>query len=276
MRYPKRPLVIIPTYNERDNIAQLIPVILSVDSRLHILIVDDGSPDKTAGEVLNLRRNGSAPRLFLQSRPEKLGLGSAYVQGLKWGLAGGYDFMIQMDADWSHHPRYLKSMLQLAEEYDFVIGSRYVSGGGTYNWGVGRKLLSRFASIYSCFILGVHFADFTAGFNGWSGKVLQAIRLDAIRCDGYSFQIELKYRAHRLGFTHTEFPIIFDERRAGKSKMSASIALEACWRVWQLRLVGKEANRRAAASQSPNVPVSAPAQKEDIGRDPAWIGENPD
>jgi dolichol-phosphate mannosyltransferase len=276
MRYPRRPLVIIPTYNERDNIAQLIPAILSVDSRLHILIVDDGSPDKTAGEVLNLRRNGGALRLFLKSRPGKLGLGSAYVQGLKWGLSEGYDFMIQMDADWSHHPRYLKKMLRLAREYDFVIGSRYVSGGGTFNWGVGRKLLSRFASIYSRSILGVHFADFTAGFNGWSGKVLRAIGLDAIRCDGYSFQIELKYRAHRLGYTHIEFPIIFDERRAGKSKMSASIALEACWRVFQLRLVGNEANRRIAALQSPDVPVSVLAQKESISHDPAWIGENPD
>jgi len=244
MSDPKRPLVIIPTYNERDNIAQLIPAILSMDSRCHILIVDDRSPDNTAGTVLQLGATDRNPRLFLQSRPGKLGLGSAYVHGFKWGLAAGYDFMIQMDADWSHHPKYLERMLHLAEEADFVIGSRYVLGGGTHNWGLRRRLLSRFASFYSRLILGVYFADFTGGFNGWSGKVLQEIGLDSIRSDGYSFQIELKYRAHQLGYQHVEFPILFDERRAGKSKMSASIALEASWRVWEFRLFGKRAAHR--------------------------------
>ncbi len=239
MGNPTRPLVVIPTYNERENVAQLIPTILEANNRLHVLIVDDGSPDNTAEAILGLKENGHAPRLFLHSRSGKSGLGSAYIHGLKWGLAEEYNFIIQMDADWSHHPRYLERMLQLAEEADFVIGSRYVPGGGTLNWGGGRKLLSRCASIYSRIILRADFADFTGGFNGWSAEVLRRISLDGFRSDGYSFQIELKYRAHQLGYKHVEFPILFNERRAGKSKMSASIALEACWRVWQLRLSGE-------------------------------------
>jgi len=235
MTSPAKALVVIPTYNERDNIEQLIPVILGIGRRLYILIVDDGSPDNTADAVRNLMERDGAQRLFLQNRPGKLGLGSAYVLGLKWGLTNGYDFMIQMDADWSHDPKYLQEMLLLAGSSDFVIGSRYVPGGGTLNWGPGRKLLSRFGSAYCRLILGVNIADFTGGFNGWSDKVLERVNLDSIRSDGYSFQIELKYKAHQLGFKHAEFPIIFNERRAGKSKMSASIALEAFWRVWQLR-----------------------------------------
>ena len=236
MHSPSQPLVVIPTYNERDNIAPLVAAVLAADSRLHVLAVDDGSPDGTAAEVLKLGENYQPPRVFLQSRPRKLGLGSAYVQGLKWGLAEGHDFMIQMDADWSHHPRYLRRMLELASEADFVIGSRYVAGGGTLHWGAGRKLLSRLASVYSRFVLRADFADFTGGFNGWSRGALLGIGLDDLRSDGYSFQIELKYRAHQLGYKHIEFPIVFDERRAGRSKMSVSIALEACWRVWELRL----------------------------------------
>jgi len=271
---PTRPLVVIPTYNERDNIAQLIPKILDTDSRLHILIVDDASPDNTAGAVLKLKENGLTSRLFLQSRPGKMGLGKAYVHGLKWGLAKGYNFLIQMDGDWSHHPRYLERMLQLAREADFVIGSRYVSGGGTLHWGAQRRLLSRFASLYSRIILGVDIADFTGGFNGWSGAVLREISLDTLRSDGYSFQIELKYRAHKLGYKHIEFPIIFDERRAGKSKMSTSIALEACWRVWELRLIKKMATRRAAAQPKPIVSVTGPTEGKAIEHSPAWLGEN--
>src|SRR5262249_45915530 len=137
-----RPLVVIPTYNERDNLGWLIPTILSVDKRLHVLIVDDGSPDNTAGAVRDLKASRCSQRLFLESRAGKLGLGSAYVHGLKWGLAEGYDFLIQMDGDWSHHPRHLVTMLQLAEQADFVIGSRYISGGGTFNWRAGRRFVS--------------------------------------------------------------------------------------------------------------------------------------
>jgi dolichol-phosphate mannosyltransferase len=235
MPHPQRPLVIIPTFNERDNVAQIIPAILNAEDSLHVLIVDDASPDGTADEVIKLKQSGYSSRLFLESRPKKLGLGSAYVHGFKWGLARGYDFLIQMDADWSHDPADLSKMLRLAGKTDFVIGSRYVPGGGTQNWGTGRKLLSRSASVYARWILQSDFADFTGGFNGWTGNILQNVNLDAFRSDGYSFQLELKYRADRMGFAHIEFPILFTERRAGKSKMSLAIAIEACWRVWKFK-----------------------------------------
>ena len=232
---PNHPLVIIPTYNERENIGRLIPAILSVDPRLHVLVVDDASPDDTAGAVVKLRNAGCSNRLFLSVRPAKSGLGSAYVHGFEWGLSRGYDFLIEMDADWSHPPRYLKDMLASAEMADFVIGSRYIAGGGTLNWGTGRRMLSKFGSLYSRLVLRAPFSDFTGGFNGWSADVLRSVNPASLKSNGYSFQIELKYRAHRLGFRHAEFPIFFDERRAGMSKMSSSIALEAFWRVWQLK-----------------------------------------
>ena len=228
-------LVIIPTYNERGNIQRLIPEILNLDERIHVLVVDDGSPDDTAGAVSELM-DSFPGRVLLSRRPEKMGLGSAYVHGFLRGLDAGYGFFIQMDADWSHHPQYLPEMIKLASKADFVIGSRYVQGGGTLNWGLGRRLLSRFGSFYAGAVLGVKIADFTGGFNGWSAEVLRRMDVRSLRSNGYSFQIELKYRAHRLGFRRGEFPIVFDERRFGKSKMSAAIALEAFWRVWQLRL----------------------------------------
>jgi dolichol-phosphate mannosyltransferase len=156
----------------------------------------------------------------------------------------GHDFLIQMDADWSHNPADLKPMLNQAGNYDFVVASRYVKGGGTRNWGLGRKSLSRFASVYSRFILGSDFADFTGGFNGWSSRLLQAIDVDSLRSDGYSFQIELKYLADKLGCKHIEIPITFTERRAGTSKMSLAIALEAGWRVWKFRLDRRESARK--------------------------------
>jgi dolichol-phosphate mannosyltransferase len=232
---PSHPLVIIPTYNERENVTGLVPAVLAVDKRLEVLIIDDASPDGTAGGVLKLKEQSCASRLHLQSRAGKLGLGSAYVHGFRWGLDKGYDFLIQMDADWSHDPAAIATMLQLAEKFDFVVASRYVPGGGTLNWGAGRKLLSKCASAYARFVLRTDFADFTGGFNGWSRDVLKAVSLDELRSDGYSFQIELKFRASQLGYTHVEFPIVFTERRAGESKMSLSIALEACWRVWEFK-----------------------------------------
>lgn len=234
-RPPINPLVVIPTYSERENIRGLIPAVLGADERIRLLVVDDASPDGTAEIVESLRRDAYENRVFLLRRPGKMGLGSAYVEGFEWGLSHNHDFLIEMDADWSHHPRYLPTMLQLAGEYDFVIGSRYVAGGGSLNWGLGRRLLSRFGSLYCRVILGVSIADFTGGFNGWSARVLRGIGLQAIKSNGYSFQIELKYRAHRLGYRHVEFPIIFDERREGASKMSPKIALEAFYRVWQLK-----------------------------------------
>jgi dolichol-phosphate mannosyltransferase len=233
--YPVKPLIIIPTYNERDNIEHLIPAILRVDERFHILVVDDGSPDGTAGAVGRMQAGGQR-NLFLLSRPCKLGLGNAYVHGFDWGLANGYDFLVQMDADWSHPPEFLAAMVELAGKTDFVIGSRYIPGGGTLHWGAGRRVLSRFGSFYARAILRASFSDFTGGFNGWSADLLRHVGLNTLRSNGYSFQIELKYRAHKLGFRHIEFPIIFDERRGGRSKMSGAIALEAFWRVWQLKL----------------------------------------
>ena len=231
--------VILPTYNEADNIVPLIETLrrlIQPPWQYEFVVVDDNSPDGTATVVQGLRQRHSSPRLFVEMRPGKLGLGSAYVYGLGWGLARGHDFLIQMDGDGSHDPGYLATMLKLAEEVDFVVGSRYVPGGSTSNWGLGRRLLSRFGSTYARLALGVAISDFTGGFNGWRACVLHDIGLESTRSDGYSFQIEVKYRAHRLGYSHAEFPIRFCERRGGKSKMSASIALEACWRVWDLRL----------------------------------------
>jgi dolichol-phosphate mannosyltransferase len=235
MKTTFRPLVILPTYNERDNLTHLIPEILRTDPRLHILVVDDASPDGTALAVQQMMSEIPGNRFFLETRPGKLGLASAYVYGFKWGLARGYEFLIEMDADWSHQPKYLKDMLALAPQVGFVIGSRYIPGGGTLNWGLARRLLSRFGSRYARWVLGVGVADFTGGFNGWHADVIQRVCIDTIRSHGYSFQIELKYRATQLGFTHREFPIVFDERRAGKSKMSAAIACEAVWRIWMFR-----------------------------------------
>ena len=250
MQYPLHPLVIIPTYNERGNISEIIPAILRVDDRLQILIVDDNSPDNTAGAVAGLREKQFPDRLHLQSRPGKLGLGSAYILGFKWGLENGYDFLIQMDADWSHNPADLARMLESAANFDFVIASRYVKGGGTPNWGLGRKLLSRFGSLYSRIILGSDIHDFTGGFNGWSSRLLQSADLNALRSDGYSFQVELKYLADRLGYKHIEIPIIFSERRAGESKMSFAIGMEACWRVWKFRLDRSRQRNRMAGQPS--------------------------
>jgi dolichol-phosphate mannosyltransferase len=235
MRQMLRPLVILPTYNERENLQRLIPEILKIDPRVHVLVVDDSSPDDTAGLVRQLLLTELGTRIFLETRASKRGLASAYVHGFSWGLARGYDFLIEMDADWSHQPKYLAQMLAGASEADFVIGSRYVADGGTLNWGLGRKLLSRGGSLYARLILGVNVADLTGGFNGWHAGVLQSACIESIQSQGYSFQIELKYRASQLGFKHIEFPITFEERRAGKSKMSAAIAVEAIWRVWAFR-----------------------------------------
>jgi dolichol-phosphate mannosyltransferase len=257
IHYPFRPLVIIPTYNERSNISQLIPAVLNEDKRLRVLIIDDTSPDNTAEEVLRLQNNGCASRLFLQSRPGKFGLASAYKDGFRWGIARGYDFLIQMDADWSHNPADLKEMLRLAAGVDFVVGSRYITGGGTANWGIGRRLLSKFGGAYSRRILQSNFTDFTGGFNGWAVNILRRINFDSFRSEGYSFQIELKYRADRMSGAHVELPIIFTERRSGKSKMSMSIALEACWRIWSFKLAAHKDAIRQSSNSGSNIRIPA-------------------
>jgi dolichol-phosphate mannosyltransferase len=244
-------LVVIPTYNERDNIIELMKVALMVSPDSHLLVVDDGSPDGTGRLVEDFM--AKEKRVFILKRKEKKGLGQAYVAGFHWGLQNGYDFLSEMDADWSHPPKFLVPMYNAAKNFDFVVGSRYVKGGGSVNWSFGRKLISRCGSIYSRIILGVPISDFTGGFNGWHAKVLKAVDLDTIASDGYSFQIELKYRAAKLGFTFTEIPLVFEERREGQSKMSAAIVREAIWRVWGLKF--KRKALRVAKQENSDVPL---------------------
>ena len=200
---------------------------------VHVLIVDDGSPDgtgKLADELV-----AKHPRLHVLHRTEKQGLGPAYIAGFRWGFDQGFERLIEMDADFSHNPRFLPEMLKLLGQYDYVIGSRYVAGGGTVNWGLMRKFISRGGSLYSRTVLGAPIRDFTGGFNGWNRKVLESIQLETLEAGGYSFQIELKYRAFKKGFKFIEFPILFEDRRVGKSKMSSKIVFEALSLVPKLR-----------------------------------------
>ncbi len=227
-------IVIIPTYNERENIGSLVPILLRENPDLNILVVDDSSPDGTGQVVKSLQQNNS--RLHLLERPGKSGLGKAYLAGFAWALERKYDFIVEMDADFSHRPEDLKKILaEGARNAEFVIGSRYIAGGGTMNWGLGRKIISRGGGIYSSLILGYGINDWTGGFNGWNRRVLMSIGLSEVRSEGYSFQIELKYRALKKGFKCVEVPILFEDRRVGQSKMSSKIVFEALFRVWGLR-----------------------------------------
>ncbi len=232
-----RALIVVPTYNEVENIQSLVEAVLaSTPSTIDILIVDDNSPDGT-GAIADILCVRHEPRLHVLHREKKMGLGTAYVSGFAWGLARReYEALIEMDADFSHHPSYLKTMLETLATCDVAIGSRYVDGGGTVNWGIGRKVLSRGGSFYSRMILGAPIRDFTGGFNGWRRAVLESVDTGSLRSDGYSFQIELKYRAFLRGFRLKEFPIIFEDRKVGKSKMNRRIVFEALARVWGFRL----------------------------------------
>jgi dolichol-phosphate mannosyltransferase len=228
-------LIVVPTYNEIDNLGTLVQAILSTTpENVQMLVVDDGSPDGTGQLADALAKQNN--RVHVLHRARKMGLGTAYVSGFKWGLSHGFDALIEMDADFSHDPKYIPRMLELLQANDVVIGSRYVPGGGTVNWGLGRKVISRGGSLYSRLILGANIRDFTGGFNGWRRQVLEAVDLGTLRSDGYSFQIELKYRAFLRGFSFTEFPIVFEDRKVGKSKMSRRIVIEALGRVWSFRL----------------------------------------
>ena len=230
-----RVLIVIPTYNEVENLPNLVPEILRVTpGAVNLLVVDDNSPDGTG--ALADRLASEHPRVHVLHREKKMGLGTAYVNGFKWGLGQGYDAIVEMDADFSHNPKYLPDMLKLLYDHDVVIGSRYVDGGGTLNWGLGRRMLSRGGSFYSRAILAAPIRDFTGGFNGWKRKVLEEVHLDSLRSDGYSFQIELKYRAFCRKFKIKEFPIVFEDRKVGKSKMNKKIVFEALARVWGFRL----------------------------------------
>jgi dolichol-phosphate mannosyltransferase len=227
-------LVIIPTYNERENIQKIIPAVLEFNPEVNVLVVDDSSPDKTGEEVQKLR-NKFPDKVHLLTRSEKEGLGRAYIAGFKWGLSQGYDVIVEMDADFSHRPADLVNILQAIQQKDFVVGSRYVEGGKTVNWGLLRKFISKGAGVYSRMILGFPLQDWTGGFNAWRKEVLEKIGLDSVTSNGYSFQIELKYKALRNGFHGVESPITFEDRRVGQSKMSFRIVLEALYKVWQIR-----------------------------------------
>jgi len=226
-------LVIIPTYNEIENIRALTKALFSLPRDFHVLVVDDSSPDGTGAEVLKIAAD--QPRLHLLSRQKKEGLGRAYIAGFEWGLKNNFDVLIEMDADFSHRPEDLVLILDRISEADFVVGSRYVQGGRTVNWGLARKIISRGGGIYSRLILGFPLNDWTGGFNAWTKKTLEKINLSQVKSNGYSFQIELKFRALRSGCKGVESPIVFEDRRVGQSKMSLKIVLEAFWRVWKMR-----------------------------------------
>ena len=230
-----RILVIVPTYNERENLPRKVPQILAQDGRIDILVVDDASPDGT-GEIAATLAAGD-PRIHLLRRTAKDGLGAAYLAGFAWGLERGYRLLFEMDADISHPPEALGRMIEAAKEHDVVIGSRYVGGRVTVsNWPMSRLLVSYFGSWYARTITRMPVRDATGGFNCWRREVLEAVDLTRIRSNGYAFQIELKFRAFRKGFSMTEVPILFTERDFGESKMSKRIVREAIWRVWWLKV----------------------------------------
>lgn len=227
-------LVIIPTYNEAENIGHLLPQILD-DARLSVLVVDDGSPDGT-GQLVAAQAEHN-PRIHLIQRSGKQGLGTAYIAGFRYALERGAHYIFEMDADFSHDPRYLPDLLHAAETtYDLVIGSRYIPGGGTTDWGLLRQLISRGGNLYARLILGLPLADMTGGFRCYRRRALEAIALDRIRSNGYSFQIEMAYRVHQAGLRVGEIPIIFPDRRVGASKMNRQIVIEALINVVRLRL----------------------------------------
>ena len=236
----KKTLIIIPTFNEIENISAIIYDVFNLDIALNILVVDDQSPDGTAKEVIKLMKT-FPNRLFLENRTKKEGLGAAYVDGFRWALKNQYDYIFEMDADFSHQPLEIKSMVQILEtEADVIIGSRYVKGVNVVNWPLSRVLLSYFASIYVRMITNMPVKDPTAGFVGYKRNVLEDINLDQIKFVGYAFQIELKYKAWIKRFKLKEHPIIFVNRVLGKSKMNGSIIWEALFGVIFLRLNKKK------------------------------------
>lgn len=228
-------LVIIPTYNEVENAEKIIRAVMALPEGFQILIIDDGSPDGTAGVVKGLQGEFGG-RLHLIERSGKLGLGTAYLTGFKWALERGYDYVFEMDADFSHAPSDLPRLLAACTGgADLAIGSRYCNGVSVVNWPIGRILISYFASVYVRKMLGFKIYDSTAGFLCYSRKVLETLDLDAVQMKGYGFQIEMKYTAHRLGFRIAEVPVIFVNRKEGTSKMSGGIFGEAFWGVIKLR-----------------------------------------
>lgn len=231
-------LVIIPTYNEKENIEAIITAVMELPIEFHVLVIDDGSPDGTALIVKDLMANKFAGKLHLVERSGKLGLGTAYITGFKWAIEHQYDYIFEMDADFSHNPQDLLKLYDACANQgaDVAIGSRYVSGVNVVNWPMGRVLMSYFASKYVRFILGVNIHDTTAGFKCYRREVLETIELDKIQFKGYAFQIEMKYTAYKCGFTIKEVPIIFINRVLGTSKMSGGIFSEALLGVVKLKI----------------------------------------
>ena len=231
---PERALVVVPTYNERVNLSLIVPLILQQDARIEVLVVDDNSPDGTgqlADEMAAANR-----RIHVLHRPSKAGLGKAYLAGFRWALECGYDFIFEMDADFSHDPKFLPEFLQAIETADLVIGSRYRAGVNVINWPISRLLLSLGANEYARRVTGLPLTDSTGGFKCFRRRVLEAIDFEKVRSNGYSFQIEMSFRAWKQGFRLVEIPIVFTDRVEGQSKMDKRIVREAIWMVWWLRL----------------------------------------
>jgi dolichol-phosphate mannosyltransferase len=232
----ERALVVIPTYNEAANLPQLVPQVLAQDPRLEVLIVDDASPDGTGQLADSLAQR--EPRVHVLHREGKLGLGTAYIAGFRWALEQGYDYVFEMDADFSHDPAHLKEFLKAAVSADLVLGSRYLGGRVTVvNWPIARLMLSYWANVYARWVTGLRIWDLTGGFKCFRTKVLQAIDLSQVRSNGYAFQIEMSVRAWRKGFKLAEVPIVFVDRTEGQSKMNRRIVREAIWIVPRLRLM---------------------------------------
>lgn len=227
-------LIIVPTYNERENLPVLIPRVRQAAPDAEILIVDDNSPDGTGRMADEMAAQD--PAIHVLHRAVKEGLGRAYVAALTWGLERGYERLLHMDADLSHDPKYLPALIAAAHTHDVAVGSRYVPGGGTLNWGPGRRVLSRLGSLYARTILGVPLRDVTGGFRCWRRHVLEDLHLPSVRSNGYSFMVEMAYRAFLRGHSLVEVPIVFPDRTGGKSKMSKKIIVEAMLMVWKLRL----------------------------------------
>jgi dolichol-phosphate mannosyltransferase len=228
-------LVIVPTYNERENIEALLDQLLALPYGLEVLVVDDGSPDGT-GDLVAARRERD-PRVHLLRRPGKMGLGSAYVAGFRYALERGAEYTFEMDADFSHDPRAIGEFLEAAQHADLVLGSRYVKGVTVVHWPISRLILSYSANVYTRWITGLPVKDATGGFKCFRRKALLALDLERVRSDGYAFQIEVTFKIWRLGLRVVEIPITFVDRRAGVSKMDRRIVWEAAWLVWRLRLM---------------------------------------
>ena len=234
-------LVVLPTYNERENLPNIVPAVLAQGEEFHVLVVDDNSPDGTGGIADELA--ASNQRVSVLHRNAKRGLGTAYIEGFKQALVRGYDFVFEMDSDFSHSPADLPRLLAAARTADLVIGSRWTPGGGTRNWSWLRMFISRGGSIFARLVLGLRIADLTSGFKCFRPEVLASLNLDAIQSNGYAFQVEVNYLCSRQGYRIAEVPIVFTDRRVGKSKMSSGIVLEAMLMVVKYRLFGSPAER---------------------------------